>query len=230
MLFDLIKGNLGFGEALMQIAAILMIVFLVLPFHEWAHSMTAKLLGDVSQNTNGRLTLNPLAHIDIFGALCLLLFNFGWAKPVPIDTRNFKHPKTYMAITALMGPVANVIAAIVGALIYYGVIAIAGETVAFMGFWTYFSYFISVYVQINCYLAAFNILPVPPLDGSKVLFSFLPDKWIYFIQRYSMYYFIIIYLLLFTGILSVPITFIANGLLNFVYLVARLPFSAFLPI
>lgn len=228
MLFDLIRGNLTFQNALVQIAAILVIVFLVLPFHEWAHAITAYKLGDTQIKGSGRLTLNPLVHIDIFGSLCLLLFNFGWAKPVPINSRDFKHPRTYMAITAVMGPVANIFAALAGALIYYAILAFAGVAFITSSFGVYVAYFFSFYIQINCFLAAFNILPIPPLDGSKVLFAFLPESVLYKIQRFSMYFFIIIYLLLWTGILSVPINFISNGLINMVDFLGRLPFSALL--
>ena len=228
MLFSLVRGQMSFENALIQIAVILVIIFLILPFHEWAHAFTAYKLGDKQIKYSGRLTLNPLAHIDIFGSLCLLLFNFGWAKPVPINSRDFKYPRTFMAITAFMGPFANVLAALVGSLIYYAVAAFGGASVINSTFGIYFTYFISVYIQLNCFLAAFNIIPIPPLDGSKVLFAFLPDKWLFAIQKYSMYFFIIIYLLLWTGILSVPLGFISNALINFVNFLGRLPFSALL--
>lgn len=214
MLFSLIRGQLDFQSAITQILAILIIVFLCLPFHEWAHGITAYALGDKSIKYSGRLTVNPIAHIDPFGALCLLLFNFGWAKPVPINTSYFKYPRTYMAITAIMGPVANIIAALVGGFVLRVLLLIFGTTLS-----QYVLMFFAYYIQINCFLAAFNIIPIPPLDGSKVLFSFLPEKWLMYIGQFSRYFFIIIYLLLFTGILSVPINFISNGLIKFVALV-----------
>ena len=93
MLMSLMRGQLDFASAITEVLAILVIVFLVLPFHEWAHAFTAMKLGDTSIKYRGRLTLNPMAHIDPFGALALLLFGIGWAKPVPIDTRHFKRPK-----------------------------------------------------------------------------------------------------------------------------------------
>lgn len=211
-----------------QIVAILIIVFLVLPFHEWAHGITAYLLGDKSIKYSGRLTMNPLAHIDPFGALCLLLFGFGWAKPVPIDTRGFRYPRTYMAITAVMGPIANVLAAIVGGFIYYGILAFAGVPFMTSTAGSYVMEFFIYYIQINCFLAAFNIIPIPPLDGSKVLFSFFPQKWLIYIQKFSPYFFILIYALLFLGILSVPINFISNALINFVSNITSLPFKGIL--
>ncbi len=106
--------------------AVLVIIFLILPFHEWAHAFTASLLGDKAVKGRGRLSINPLSHIDPMGALCMLLFGFGWAKPVPIDPRNFKNPKVGMAITAIMGPIANIVAALAGLLIYYPIILFTG--------------------------------------------------------------------------------------------------------
>ena len=110
MLRTLLSGNFSMEEIFADILAVLAIVFLILPFHEWAHAQTAYLLGDKGIKARGRLSLNPLSHIDPIGALMLLLVGFGWAKPVPVDPRHFKHPKFGMAITALMGPVANVLA------------------------------------------------------------------------------------------------------------------------
>lgn len=111
------NGNLDFGSVIAEILAVLVIIFLILPFHEWAHAFTASLLGDKAVKGRGRLSINPLSHIDPMGALCMLLFGFGWAKPVPIDPRNFKNPKVGMAITAIIGPIANIVAAFVGLLI-----------------------------------------------------------------------------------------------------------------
>ena len=105
-------------EIIAQILASLMVIFLILPFHEWAHAFTASCLGDKGIRQRGRLSLNPLSHIDPIGALMLLLVGFGWAKPVPVDPRYFKNPKLGMAITALMGPVANIVAAFVGLIVY----------------------------------------------------------------------------------------------------------------
>ena len=105
MLYQLLRGNIDFFSIVAQILAVLLIIFLILPLHEWAHAFTASLLGDKSIKYRGRLSLNPLSHIDPLGALCMLLFGFGWAKPVPIDPRNFKNSKIGMAVTAVMGPV-----------------------------------------------------------------------------------------------------------------------------
>ena len=109
---------------LMQILATLFVIFCILPLHEYAHGWMAERLGDHTARYAGRLTLNPLASLDPIGALFLLLFGFGWAKPVPVDTRNFKKPKRDMALTALAGPVSNLLASLVGAILYYVLVLI----------------------------------------------------------------------------------------------------------
>lgn len=229
MLLSLMRGQLDFASAITEILVVLLIVFLILPFHEWAHAFTAMKLGDTSIKRSGRLTLNPLAHIDPFGALALLLFGFGWAKPVMIDARNFKRPKLYMAITAVMGPVANILAATFGGLVLNALVKFAPDLVEQynMGYYInagmvsgskqfgyYLILFLVYYISINAFLAVFNILPIPPLDGSKILFMFLPDKWIYNISRYQMYISIAFILILFSSNLPAPFNVIGQGLFD----------------
>ena len=236
MLMSLIRGELSFASALSEILAILAIVFLVLPFHEWAHAFTAMKLGDTSVKYRGRLTLNPLAHIDPFGALALLLFGIGWAKPVPVDTRNFKRPKLYMGITALMGPVANIVAAAVGCLILHGCetfistfdydYALGAAGVA-ANFNYYLGLFLIFYIQVNVSLAIFNFLPIPPLDGSKILFIFLPDRLVQKFYQYEMYITIGLLALLWTGILNTPLSFLTTNVTKGVYWFTGLPFGLF---
>lgn len=225
MLIQLLSGRLDFASALAQIFAILLIVFLVLPFHEWAHAFTALKLGDTSVQYRGRLTLNPLAHIDPFGALALLLFGFGWAKPVPVDPRNFKNPKLGMGIVALMGPVANIVAAIVGGLIFHAIAAFAPSFFSGQGFGYYVYLFLSYYISVNVSLAVFNLLPIPPLDGSKILFIFLPDKAVAWFYRYQNIISIVLIALLWFGVLSIPLNFLSKYVLTFVNWLTALPFS-----
>ena len=227
MLMSLLYGQLDFYTAIAEVLAILLIVFLVLPFHEWAHAFTASKLGDTSIKYRGRLTLNPLAHIDPFGALALLLFGFGWAKPVPVDPRNFKNPKLGMGIVALMGPVANIVAAIAGGLIFQAIVKFAPGFFAGAGFGYYVYLFLSFYVQINVSLAVFNLLPIPPLDGSKILFVFLPDKAVMWFYRYQMVISIVLLALLWLGVLTVPLNFLSGYVLQFVNWITKLPFSIF---
>ena len=130
MLFSLLRGQLTPQSAIAQILAVLLIIFIVLPFHEWAHAFVAYKLGDTTVKYRGRLSLNPIEHIDPIGALALLLFGYGWAKPVPIDTSNFKKPKRDMALTAIAGPAANVIAAAVGAFLLNGIFMLVPSFIA----------------------------------------------------------------------------------------------------
>ncbi len=223
-LIALFNGNGSFMGIVIHILAILMIIFLVLPFHEWAHAWVASLLGDTSIKYRGRLSLNPLSHIDYMGALCLLLFGFGWAKPVPVDDRNFKNPKVGMAIVALSGPLANIVAAMVGGLVFYGLIYLAPAfIVSQIGY--YIALFLEYYIVINCSLAVFNLLPIPPLDGSKILFAFLPDKWVYKFYQYQQIFSITLIVLLFVGVLDIPLAFLQNAVTGFVSTVCSLPFK-----
>ena len=184
------SGHADIFEVLSYIASTLLVIFLVLPFHEWAHGFTAYKLGDRTAKNMGRLSLNPMAHIDYIGAALLLIIGFGWAKPVPINPRNFKNPKAGMAITALAGPLANFVAAIVSGLCYNGIFTLlyvnggislnaVGTVVYEPAVMKYVLYFFWYLMLINVCLAVFNLVPVPPLDGSKILAGQLPNNLAY---------------------------------------------------
>ena len=169
-----------------------------LSFHEFCHGLAAYLVGDRTAERYGRLTLNPLAHFDIVGTLMLLFVGFGWAKPVPINTRYFRHPRRDLIIVSLAGVAGNILTAVLSALFlrycgqwWYDLTGRAGLTV------------IVQMISINMGLAAFNLIPIPPLDGSRVLEAFLPYKYMgyyYWLERYGM---IILLVLLVTGIINV---------------------------
>ena len=170
-------------DGVWQTAVLVAASLLCITFHETCHGLVAYWLGDPTAKRAGRLTLNPLRHIDIGGLLMMALFRFGWAKPVPVDMRYFKHPKRDMALS--------------------------GSTAVYV--FALFFYYVEI---ISAGLAVFNVFPIPPLDGSKVLFSCLSDKAYLWLMRYERYGMALLMLLLLTGVLDVPLEFLRDGLLN----------------
>lgn len=226
MLINLIRNGSGIGSVIMYILSTLLTIFLVLPLHECAHGFVAHKLGDDTAKREGRLTLNPLAHIDYVGSALLLLVGFGWAKPVPVNARYFKNPKKGMALTALAGPVSNLLAAIAAGLIRNGLVALAVNGILPDNqVMIYILLFFQFLVSINIGLAVFNFLPVPPLDGSKILMAFLPDKYLFWIaqreQMISMILFVVIMMGGLNGILGAASNFFA-GIIDWL---TYLPFS-----
>lgn len=168
-------------------------------FHELSHGFIAYKLGDTTAKDMGRLTLNPIKHIDILGLIMMATLGFGWAKPVPVNMNRFENPKVGMAITALAGPVSNVfLAAFV--LLIYGFFYMPLFRMGDAGF--YIMQTIKTTAYLSCALAIFNILPIPPLDGSKVLFSFLPPNAYNKLMRYERFGMILLIAILYLDILS----------------------------
>ena len=149
------------------------IVLVALTFHEFSHGYIAYKLGDPTAKNMGRLTLNPLKHLDPIGTLCMILCRFGWAKPVPVDMRQFKNPKRDMAICAFAGPLSNLVLGFLGTLI----LCLLSLIFPNISNNYYLSYFLSSFAILNIYLAVFNLIPLPPFDGSRILTAFLPDKY-----------------------------------------------------
>lgn len=190
-------------------------VLVVLTVHEYAHGLAASKLGDNTAQAFGRLTLNPIKHIDPLGALCMILFHVGWAKPVPINPRNFKNPKRDMALTALAGPLTNIIMAFVSALActaIYGIFKnVAFENEFLFNLVENTLIFFLIFHQINIGIALFNLIPIPPLDGSRILNAVLPYKAYFAIMKHErkIYFGFLFWLILgdyaAIGIRSIPI-------------------------
>lgn len=221
MLFNVIKGGLSLPQIIAYVVSSLIVVFLTLPIHECAHGIAASKLGDPTPKYQGRLTLNPFAHIDYLGAACIILFGFGWAKPVQINPRYFNNPKRDMALTALAGPVSNLIMALICLFIGNIILLLSGRLPSVFYYVYYFFYYVA---DINIYLAVFNLIPIPPLDGSRLLSAILPDKQYYSLMRYERYLFFAVLALLWLGILDVPLAFLSRIIMNGLSFVAGLPF------
>lgn len=193
-------------DTVLALFAALFVIFCVLPIHEYAHAITACKLGDRTAKFKGRLTVNPLAHIDLIGAIMILLVGFGYAKPVPINMRNFPRNKRkiYMGITALAGPVSNLFMAFIMTILYclFFKLYIKNPVSMYYNLCVFFSY-ASI---INISLAVFNLIPIPPLDGSRIMNAFLPDKYYYKIMQYERYIMIALFVLIYIGVLDKPLS------------------------
>lgn len=170
-------------------------ILLAISFHELGHAFVAYKLGDVTQKYQGRLTLNPLAHLDPVGAIMLLLFRFGWAKPVLINSDYFKNRKQGILLVSAAGPMANVILA----WIFYNLLGFLPGLMPNLALMNTMFLFLSLNVQLNLGLAAFNLIPLPPLDGSKILAAFLPAHLEYKFLSWARYGPMILILLVISG-------------------------------
>ncbi len=227
---------------------------LAIMFHEVAHGWAAYKLGDVTAKEKGRLSLNPIRHIDIIGLLMLVFFRFGWAKPVPVDMRYFKKPRRDFALTALAGPVSNFLQAIVALLLCYACVflypqanALFHSDIIQQDFLMYFPIligasqhgiiqltivdcvmiFLYFSAMLNVGLGVFNLFPIPPLDGSKIFGIVIPDHIYYRILPYERYGMLLLVALLYLGWLSGPLGFLRDAVLSGLNWVAYAPFRLF---
>ncbi len=198
-------------DALMQILARIIVMFSAITVHEYAHGFVSYKLGDPTAKYSGRLSLNPISHIDPIGALCMIFFRFGWAKPVPINPMYYRNRKRDTAIVSLAGPVANVTLAFLSTILFSLYVCFLAPFV-----WAPLSSFISeIFMElaiVNISFAVFNLIPFPPLDGSKILGALLPhDKYMYLLQ-YERFGFPVLIILSVTGLLGKVLSILINPL------------------
>ena len=223
MLFNILNGG---REGLITALLCLPVILFSLSFHEAAHGYVAYKLGDPTARNLGRLTLNPMKHLDPFGALAMLLIGFGWAKPVPIVARNFKNPRWGMGITAIAGPVSNLILGVVGCVLFSAADAawgyeikmaqLLGQSMPILK-WSLWE-LAGIFTIMNFALMAFNLIPIPPFDGSRFAYLLLPSKWYFKVMKYEQTLMIIIIV----GFLALsragfsPVGFVAGGLMDLI--------------
>jgi len=196
LVFDLfywMRGSVSNENFLISLFTTAVLLFVLFPVHECAHALAAKFLGDNTAERNGRITLNPLVHLDKLGTIFILMFRMGWAKPVPVNPNRCRKvsPRAAMLITAIAGPISNILMSYIFIVIAKLVLNIGGE-VAAMTAWAF--YFVAIR---SLYLAVFNLIPIPPLDGSYVLRYFIPYRWERVIDQYQQIITMVFFMLLF---------------------------------
>lgn len=201
-------------------------ILLSLTLHEFFHGLVSHWLGDPTPKEEGRLSLNPLRHLDPVGTLCLLVFQFGWAKPVQVQPGYYQNPKTGMALTAFAGPFANFLLAFAALIVRAGIQSFYQESFDFVGDVALYIYYLSYYVSIiSLGLGVFNLIPFPPLDGSKIIAAILPDRLYFTLIQYERFGAIILMGLLVSGVLDTPLFLVRDFVYNGLWTFAKLCFG-----
>lgn len=198
---------------LRMISIYLIAVFLSLTLHELAHGLVSYWMGDPTAKMSCRLSLNPFQHIDWVGTLCLLLFGFGWAKPVPVDPRYYKDPKFGMVWTAFAGPIMNFILAFVCILLFYLLVAFGGGFLA-TSVGSYLISLLSATASMSIGFGVFNLIPIPPLDGSRIFWAFLPDRDYFRVNNPPAWISFVFLIVIFSGLLDQPLNMMITTMFN----------------
>lgn len=207
--------------AILNVFSRCFVVFCCTPIHEFSHAFVANKCGDDTARLKGRLTINPLAHLDPVGTLMIFLVGFGYAKPVPVNPARLKHPRRDFALISLAGPVSNLIMGFICVFIAYALSAIGGSSITVSAILQFFLYA----AQVNVMLAVFNFIPVPPLDGSRILTAVLPDKIYFSIMKYERYIMIAFMVIVFTGVIDRPLIAIVNFMMKIISFIPNLIFG-----
>ena len=219
MLIDLIREGIT-PQSIINIIILIIVIMMSLTVHEVSHGYIAYRCGDPTARNLGRLTLNPLAHLDPIGTIMLLLFGFGYAKPVPINPRNFNHYKRDLVFVSLAGPVSNLLLCLLWEILLRiswiimpsGVLLDAFTKGNTPFYWWYI--FCTYFIVLNAGLAVFNLLPIPPLDGSRIISTLLPGKIAYYYLKYERYIMIAVLVLLWFNVLDGALMFLRNGVIG----------------
>ena len=215
MLFDILNELGNQPKIIITIFAYAVILLIAIPIHECSHCFMAYLLGDDTGLRSGRVTLNPIRHWDPMGTIGILTVGIGWGKPAPVNpVRGRKvSARAFMAITAAAGPISNILLSyifmLIGKLVWFLFGASNPEVVIYV----YFAFIMAA--RINISLAVFNLLPIPPFDGSRILLVFLKERTYFKLMQYEQYIMIGVLLLCWTGILDYPLTFLNNAVMSF---------------
>ncbi len=194
-------------------------ILIAMVLHELAHGYVSYRLGDPTPKETGRLSLNPLRHLDPLGSLMLLFVGFGWAKPVMINPNYYKNRKLGTVMVSLAGPLTNFILAFIGSLLISIIFKVCGGRIQFQTETGYkiFSYiwqFLYYFMMLNIGLGVFNLIPFPPLDGSKVLTAILPERLYFTLMRYERYGQFVLIVILYAGLLNTPLSFLRTTVFN----------------
>ncbi len=205
-------------ETILSFVARALVLLTAIPIHESAHAYVASRLGDNTARFQGRISLNPAVHFDLMGFACMILAGIGWAKPVPINSYNFRGDRRVgMAISAAAGPISNLLVALVAVLLgriaffffSFGLVSGVAQTIVYVLYYIFITM-----AQINVLLAIFNLIPIPPFDGSRIFNLILPEKYYFKVMQYERFIFMGLFIVLIFGVLDYPLAVASNFILD----------------